>query len=414
MKFSFFLKDSKKESSLIYLVARVGDSRIKISTGFTITTKSWSSIKARVKPNYAGQELNVRLDKIEAASREIYNRARVLEIIDTTELFNYVKNAIVESGLLDRRSMDTTTIQYAIGEFRKQLKLGTRPNKRKVGTTVSYSYLQHFQTVDNFLTEILPEKTPFSYLISKDFALKFNEYRKNHWSDATSIKYIRLLRRFLLWCKDTHLYSFEEFPQILTLPEEHETTLFALSDDELRAIENLDLKDRPALDKVRDLFLISCYTGLRYSDVSRLGAEHIGATEIRLSTKKTGDNVRCPITPRLRRVLEKYAPLFIFNKISSQRANEHLKLIARKAEILGMMEMVTYKFGQKVVEVKPKCDLIAWHCSRRTFITLSLVKGVQPMAVQSVSGHKKDSKAFNRYVKFADNQVDAQMNSAWE
>jgi len=414
MKFSFFLKDSKKESSLIYLVARVGDGRIKISTGFTVTTKSWSAVKARVKPNYAGQELNVRLDRIEAASKEIYNRARVLEITDTNDLFNYIKNAIVESGLLDRRSMDTTTIQYAIGEFRKQLKQGTRPNKRKVGTTVSYSYLQHFQTVDNFLTEILPDKSSFPYLNTKEFAAKFIEYRKNHWSDATSIKYIRLLRRFLLWCKDTHLYNFEEFPQILNLPEEHEATLFALDDEELKAIENLELSDRPALDKVRDLFLISCYTGLRYSDVSRFGGEHIGSTEIRLSTKKTGESVRCPITPRLRRVLDKYAPQYLFHKISSQRANEHLKLIARKAEVLGMIEMVTYKFGEKVVEVKPKCDLIAWHCSRRTFITLSLVKGVQPMAVQTVSGHKKDSKAFNRYVKFADNQVDAQMNSAWD
>lgn len=414
MKFSFFLKDSQKETSLLYLVARVGNERVKISTGFVIHTKTWSTAKARVKPNNAGQELNVRLDKIEAAAKEIHNRARMLEITDTKELFNYVKNGIVESGLLDRRSMDTTTIQYAIGEFQKQLKQGTRPSKRKVGKNVSYSYLQLFQTLENTLLKILPDKAPFTYLNTKDFAAKFNEYRKNHWSDVSALKYIRLMRRFLLWCKDSHLYNFEEFPHVLSLPEEHEATLFALDDDELKAIENLDLSDRQALDKVRDLFLISCYTGLRYSDVYRLGAEHIGATEIRLSTKKTGESVRCPITPRLRRVLDKYAPQYIFHKVTSQRANEHLKLIARKAEILGMIEMVTHKFGQKVVEVKPKCELIAWHCSRRTFITLSLVKGVQPMAVQTVSGHKKDSKAFNRYVKFADNQVDAQMNSAWE
>ncbi|MBK9247173.1 MAG: integrase catalytic domain-containing protein [Ignavibacteria bacterium] len=414
MKFSFFLKDSQKDSTLLYLVARSGNERIKISTGFTITTKSWSTVKARVKPNNAGQELNFRLDKIEAAAKEIYNRARVLEITETMELFKYIKNGIVESGLLDRRSMETTTIQSAIVEFQKQLKEGTRPSKRRIGKTVSYSYLQLFQTVENTLIAILPDKAPFTYLNTKEFASKLNEHRTKQWSDVSALKYILLIRRFLLWCKDSHLYNFEEFPHILTLPEEHESTLFALTDDELRSIENLDLSDRPALDKVRDLFLISCYTGLRYSDVSRLGAEHIGTNEIGLSTKKTGDNVRCPITPRLRKVLDKYAPGYIFNKISSQRANEHLKLIARKAEIIGMMEMVTYKFGQKVVEVKPKCDLIAWHCSRRTFITLSLVKGVQPMAVQSVSGHKKDSKAFNRYVKFADNQVDAQMNSAWD
>ena len=65
MKFSFFLKDAKKDSSLIYLVARAGDDRIKISTGLTVSTKSWSADNARVKKNNSGQELNARLDQIE-------------------------------------------------------------------------------------------------------------------------------------------------------------------------------------------------------------------------------------------------------------------------------------------------------------------------------------------------------------
>ena len=74
---------------------------------------------------------------------------------------------------------------------------------------------------------------------------------------------------------------------------------------------------------------------------------------------------------------------------------------------------MTFKNGRKIIESRPKHELIAWHCSRRTFITLSLVKGAQPAAVQAVSGHKKDSKSFNRYVLFAESQVDEQLNSVW-
>lgn len=413
MKFSFFLKDAKKESSLIYLVARAGDDRIKISTGLTVATKSWNADSARVKKNNAGQELNARLDKIDSSSKEIFNRARILGITDTKELFAYVKNGIVDSALLDRRSMDTSTILSAVDEFIKQLKSGTRPTKRKISTTVSDSYLQLFQTLKNLLTEILPEKASFTYIQSKEFATTFNEYRTNHWNDISALKYIRLIRRFMLWCRDTHLYNFVDFPQCLAMPDEHEPTLFALTDNELRSIETLDLSDRPALEKVRDLFLLSCYTGLRYSDISRLSKEHIGANEIRISAQKTGDNIRCPITPRLRKVLDRYAPEYQFHRISSQRANEHLKIIAERAGICDSLEVVTFKNGRKTSEARPKHELIAWHCSRRTFITLSLIKGAQPAAVQAVSGHKKDSKSFNKYVLFAESQVDEQMNAVW-
>lgn len=43
-----------------------------------------------------------------------------------------------------------------------------------------------------------------------------------------------------------------------------------MSDEELREIEALDLSQQPKLERVRDLFLVGCYTGLRYSDYSVL------------------------------------------------------------------------------------------------------------------------------------------------
>lgn len=414
MTFSFFLKDKNLEKSLIYLVCRSNDKRVKISTGMFVHSKSWSTENARVKKNHAGQELNARLDKIESAAKEFFNRARLVGISEPTELFAYVKNRIIETGILDRRNTDTASIKAALDEFIKQIENGTRPTKRKISATVSDSYLQLFKVLKSILSDMLPKDSSLPYFQTKEFAVKFNGYRSEHWSDNTAGKYIRLLRRFLLWARDSHLYTFEEFPQCLSLPEEHETTMFALTDIELRVIENLDLSDRPSLDRVRDLFLISCYTGLRFSDLSRLSKEHIGTTEIRISAKKTDDNIRCPITPRLRKILDRYSPNYEFKHITGQRANEHLKEIAEQAGICDMLEVITYKNGRKVTEVRPKNELIAWHCSRRTFITLSLILGVQPAAVMAVSGHKKDSISFNKYVLYSKSQIDNELNSAWE
>lgn len=54
-----------------------------------------------------------------------------------------------------------------------------------------------------------------------------------------------------------------------------ETDTIYLNEKELQEIECLDLANNVRLEKVRDLFLVSCYTGLRYSDYSLLRAEQI-------------------------------------------------------------------------------------------------------------------------------------------
>ena len=58
-----------------------------------------------------------------------------------------------------------------------------------------------------------------------------------------------------------------------TLREEADNVY--LSIDELQKIEKIDLKASPKLEKVRDLFLIGCYTGLRFSDFTQINPENI-------------------------------------------------------------------------------------------------------------------------------------------
>lgn len=414
MRFSFFLQDKNKQKSAVYMACFISNKRIKISTGIKVETKSWDVDRGQVKKNNVGQEVNARLKQIESIANDAYNVARYQGITDSVELFKYVKNAVTESDSLDYKAPSKNTVLAAFDMFIEQLRQGKRPSKRKVSSNVSHSYLQMFITLKNILSGIVAPSERFAYLESTEFAAKFNAYRSEHWNDVSATKYIRLFRRFLLWTRDTALYKFDEFPQYLTLPDEREPSLFALSREELRSIELLDLSHRPSLDKVRDLFLVSCYTGLRYSDVSRLAAEHIGTNAITISAQKTGITSRCPITPILRTVLDKYAPEYQFHRISSQKANEHLKTIAMLAGITSEMEIVEWRAGKKSTAKRPKNELIAWHCSRRTFITLSLVFGINPSAVQAVSGHKKDSKSFGKYILFAENQIDDAMSQVWK
>ena len=105
------------------------------------------------------------------------------------------------------------------------------------------------------------------------------------------------------------------------------TTKIALSFGELEKLFSLDLSGNQRLERVRDLFLIGAFSGLRFSDFSRLRPEHIAKVEgekmIAITTQKTGEQVFIPLFPILEILLEKYD--FAVPTISGQKMNDYLK-----------------------------------------------------------------------------------------
>jgi len=79
-----------------------------------------------------------------------------------------------------------------------------------------------------------------------------------------------------------------------------------LTQQEINELEDWDLSENNKLDRVRDLFLIGCYTGLRYSDYSILKPEQIKEGFITTTQVKTGDEVIIPIHATVQKIIEKY------------------------------------------------------------------------------------------------------------
>lgn len=82
----------------------------------------------------------------------------------------------------------------------------------------------------------------------------------------------------------------------------------ALTVDQLKNLADYDFSDILVLDNARDLFLVGCWTGLRFSDYSRLNThDHVDGDFIDILTKKTGEQVVIPILKELRKIMEKYS-----------------------------------------------------------------------------------------------------------
>jgi integrase len=192
-----------------------------------------------------------------------------------------------------------------------------------------------------------------------------------------------------------------------------ELEVLALNEEEFLRLYYFDLSSSKKYDRVRDAFCFSCVTGLRYSDLSQLKNEHISETEINIRIQKTKQLLTIPLNKYSKEILLRYTgeikPLPV---ISNQKMNKYIKKICELAGIDSPIEIVRYKGGAKIAQTYPKYELMSVHIGRKTFATLSLIKGMSSEVTMSITGHK-DYKSFSRYVRVAEKEKQRAMSTTW-
>ena len=163
---------------------------------------------------------------------------------------------------------------------------------------------------------------------------------------------------------------------------------------------------KQSLDRVRDVFLFQCFTGLRYSDVYNLRRSDIKEDHIEVTTIKTSDSLVIELNKHSKAILEKYQDVvFEHDKalpvITNQKMNEYLKELAELAGINEPIRQTYYKGNERIDEVTPKYALLGTHAGRRTFICNALALGIPPQVVMKWTGHR-DYKAMKPYIDIAD------------
>ena len=117
-----------------------------------------------------------------------------------------------------------------------------------------------------------------------------------------------------------------------------------LTKDELTRINSLDFSHNKPLDAVRDIFMFSCYTGLRFCDAMELSLEDImminDEQHIRVDQIKTNERREIPLLTPAVGIINKYSSAHfrlikrkILPSYSNQRVNIYLKVIAAQAGI---------------------------------------------------------------------------------
>ena len=175
-----------------------------------------------------------------------------------------------------------------------------------------------------------------------------------------------------------------------------------LAEDEIKKMYTLDLSENERLERVRDLFVVGCRTGLRYSDLVTIRKENISKDGIKVITKKTGKTLNTVIIEETQEILEKYN--YELPNISKTNLNKYIKEVGELAGIDEISHKDTYKAGKPISIKTKKYERISSHTARRSFAT-NMYKGGHPIYyLMHIIGHKKES-TFLNYIKVTNEEA---------
>jgi integrase len=170
--------------------------------------------------------------------------------------------------------------------------------------------------------------------------------------------------------------------------------------------------DEPVHEVVRDIFVLGCFTGMRFSDYSSIDTTAIRNNRLEFVQKKTGGKVTIPIHPVVTTILKKYNNTLPAVPENNE-FNRIIKLVGEKLPSLHVpfTKQVTYK-RERVELVEMKYAFLQTHTARRSFCSNEYLKGTDPLIIMSISGHKSH-KSFTRYIKVSGDQFADKLEKIW-
>jgi site-specific recombinase XerD len=415
-KITDYKTDNEKDTA-INCIVRWNNQKLILSNVEKVKPKYWNKEKQRandVKSFIGRSEFNTRLEGIESRIQKVYrlflteqNRYPSVE-----ELREVIKHELAGTKPIE----EVATLYSHIDDFIKRA--DSRHNQRtqkKLSSTTVQVYKQVYA--------VLKEYAGSKALDFKDIDFKFYDEYKTFLTDIKQYKYntigkhIKTLKSFLNDAGSRGIEVKQDYKHSYFMGGYEDVENVYLNEDELKEIAELDLKDKPTLDRVRDLFIVGCYTGLRFSDFTTIPAKSINrqTNKIKITTQKTAQEIIIPIHARVNAILDKYKDMTensLPPALSNARMNLYLKDVAKLAQINEKVSKTQTIAGRRVTKTQPKHELVCTHTARRSLATNSYLAGVPIYAIMKLTGHSSE-KTFRNYLKVTNDEHADIISAIW-
>jgi integrase len=380
--------------SLILLAFRYNHAGIRMSTKEHCIPEHWDKNKQRAADKWCTRfpdylEVNRVLDEMDQFTRRVYNqfrRDRKLYELPPERLKQMVREFRDGVAPKDER---TLILDY----YRDYIKSRQRENFKPSTISGEVSTFRHYEKFVN------KHPTPLYF---NDFGLATTKaFRDYFWnspepnSDNTTNKH---LRRFIQMCKTAYINNVPMpinpgeigLKEHLRLSKEPKETI-ALYLPELAHLAKIDFSDQPQLAATRDLFLLGCFTGLRFNRWGEIQRDNVlttkgGETLELYTTKGVRKRVNIPLHPVVKSICESYdwklPPV-----PSDVIINSQLKDIGVAAGFTEEVKQLVQIKAQSKIIISPKYKLISTHTARRSFATNAFEAGVPIEDIAALVAH---------------------------
>lgn len=369
----FFTRNNRKDPTKLSIYARItiNGKRSEISLKRSILVYDWDNSKGRIRGHSSSaRKLNNYLDEAYGLILDAHRQLLQKHIFITSQA---VKARFL--GEDDQHKTLKELIDYHNVNMINVLKPGTMKNYY---TTEKYLL--------SFIQETASNKDIYLKQLNYRFIIDFEQYIRNFkpkkkrktCTNNGTMKHLERLRKMINLAVKMEWLEKDPFHKFQLKFEKSERDF--LTERELDFLEETTFTSS-GIERVKDIFLFACYTGLSYIDLKELSKKQLvtginGHLWIYTKRAKTNEAVKIPLLPKAREILEKYAnkkEKKITDKLlpvySNQKTNTHLKRIA------------------KVCKIHKN---ITFHVARHTFATtVTLSNGVPIETVSKLLGHTK-------------------------
>lgn len=431
----FYLYNTKSNAPTnILCYVRINDCRERFNTHLKCYPSQWNkesqTIKALNPTNaltlHNNTTLNYVINRIQILKSEfiayICSRIQVLDDTKTIKLLvKQIKEVIIKYNPNVMNKKKKESIDYY--NLFKALK--NQAYKRK--ETTQKQYLCMINGLERYFKEnkISDNLYDFDYIK----AFNYKEYLNNCELAYSRCKVILRCIKTLIkeisnnpnfhYCYDPKIESLEidEVKEKRSLQDKQQKQI-VLSDEQIKALQELELTDKE--EEVRDIFLLQCFTGARFSDISKLLnpanlIDNNGKKCVRYMDKKEGSRkkkmifVNAPLFlhPSAESLWQKLVKTALTIDIETENSfNTILKRIAKKSGAFNEKKTFINARGQEVT--KYPYEIISSHSGRHTFITRNS-ENLSPEDIITFTGHSDTRCVENHYLHRSEKLADCQL-----
>jgi integrase len=369
----FFTRKSRSTSNKlsIYVRITVTGQRSEISLKRTILFKDWDSSKNRGRgSSYKIRVLNTYLDQVYSRLLDCHN-----QLLEESKIITATAIKVRYLGEDDTNKTLNDLTTYHNDHMLTVLKYGTMKNYY-----TTEKYLQKFLSLELKASDIYLKQLNYRFICDFEHYLRnFKNTKKQLMMTNNGVmKHLERFKKIINLAIKLEWMNKNPFQQFQLKFDKYDREY--LTERELHVLENIHYANE-RLEKVKDCFIFSCYTGLSFIDVKGLTKKQItlgidNSYWIFTKREKTDETVKVPILPKAMEILEKYKTNVEtdFNEAllplsSNQKTNSYLKEIAKDC---GIEKNLTF------------------HVARHTFATsVMLSNGVPIETVSKLLGHTK-------------------------